>query len=174
MTGFEISESRTTDIADIDALYPEAFPDEDLRALVRTLLEDTPEAFSLVATIESELAGHIAFTACKVTGGEAPVALLGPLAVAPARHRCGIGTALLRAGVERLRASGASLVLVLGDPAYYGRLGFDVERAVAPPFALPEAWREAWRSMALDSAALRPSGTLIVPPPWDEPALWML
>ena len=49
---------------------------------------------------------------------------MGPVAVRPDRQRSGIGQALIRAGLERLRATGAQGCVVLGDPAYYVRFGF--------------------------------------------------
>jgi hypothetical protein len=41
-------------------------------------------------------------------------------------------------------------VLVLGDPAYYGRFGFAKETAIQPPYPLPEAWDGAWQSLVLN------------------------
>lgn len=60
---------------------------------------------------------------------------------------------------------------VLGDPAFYGRLGFQPDRTLAPPYVLPPVWAEAWQMLRLtDAPAL--TGTLQVPPAWDDPALW--
>jgi putative acetyltransferase len=49
---------------------------------------------------------------------------LAPLAVLPEYHRRGIGSALIRAGLAACRRQGAAWVIVLGNPAYYGRFGF--------------------------------------------------
>ena len=49
-------------------------------------------------------------------------------------------------------------VYVLGDPAYYGRSGFIPEPAIAPPYALPEEWRDAWQSLSLGDAPQPPTG----------------
>ena len=170
MTGFDIRESGPGDTAAIEALYPEAFPEEELRPLVRALLRETGGVLSLIAATERDVVGHVAFTPCSAE--DAPVALLAPLAVAPAWQRRGLGSALVRAGLERLGAAGFELVLVLGDPGYYGRLGFREEHAVAPPYPLPEAWRGTWQSLALGAKGPRPRGTLRVPPAWGDPALW--
>jgi len=43
---------------------------------------------------------------------------------------------------------------------------------VTPPYPLPEAWRDAWQSLALEAAAPVRSGVLTVPAPWRQPALW--
>lgn len=52
------------------------------------------------------------------------VVALAPLSVAADRRRKGIGSALVRTSLEVLRDRRCDLVLVLGDPAYYGRFGF--------------------------------------------------
>ena len=158
--------------AAIERLYPDAFPDEDLLPLVRELLRETPIVLSLVGIIARSLAGHAVFTTCGTTAGSDKVALLGPLAVAPAWQRQGIGTAMVRAGLQRLENAGVTQVYVLGDPAYYGRLGFVPEAGVTPPYPLPEEWRGAWQSMSLGGAAPPSRGKLTVPPPWRRAKLW--
>jgi putative acetyltransferase len=146
----QIRESRPDDSVAIESLYPEAFPDEDLLPLVRDLLNDTVVATSLVGTIDARIVGHVVFTRCGVVGNNVNASLLGPLAVAPAWQRKGIGSAIVHAGLRWLEDSDVNLVLVLGDPAYYGRLGFLPESAVEPPF--PENYR------CLRSGFSRPCG----------------
>ena len=94
-------------------------------------------AISLVGTIDLQIAGHAIFTKCGVVGSGVKAALLGPLAVTPVWQRRGIGSAIVRAGLKRLEDADVNLVCVLGDPAYYGRLGFVPETLVEPPFRLP-------------------------------------
>jgi predicted GNAT family acetyltransferase len=62
---------------------------------------------------------------------------LAPVSVAPERQKAGIGSALVRSAVERARQAGWEAVFVLGDPAYYGRFGFDAHRAAG--FSTPYA-----------------------------------
>jgi putative acetyltransferase len=171
-SSFDIREGVLSDFAKIEWLYTDAFPNEELRPLIRALLQDTPNVLSLVAIAESALIGHVVFTPCSVTGGSDSVALMGPLAVATVWQKRGIGSALVRAGLDWLRSADFDQVFVLGDPAYYGRFGFEAERSVAPPFPLPEEWREAWQSSKLRSTAPRLRGTLRVPRAWNEPTLW--
>jgi putative acetyltransferase len=171
VSGFEIRDGGADDLAGIEPLYADAFPDEELRPLVRALLQDTPGVLSLVAAEGAALIGHVAFTSCCVKGET--VSLLGPLAVTPAWQRRGVGSALVRAGLERLRSSGISQVFVLGDPAYYRRFGFAAERAVVPPCPIPKDWQDAWQSFSLKDAAPKLRGTLTVPPAWNDPALWL-
>ena len=168
----EVRESAPDDIAAIEALYPQAFPDEDLLPLVTRLLEIGPEVHSLVATEGASVIGHVIFTICGVAGHPEQTALLAPLGVAPARQGRGVGSALVRAGVTRMEAAGISCVYVLGDPNYYSRFGFEQESDVAPPYALPEEWRSAWQSLSVDLPKRPLRGPLSLPEPWLQPALW--
>lgn len=172
MADFEIREGSQADSEAIDSLYPQAFPDEDLLPLVRELAQNRVTTISLAAVIDGQIVGHAIFTRCGLDGSDASAALLGPVAVAPAWQRQGIGSALIRFGIQRLKDENVALVYVLGDPAYYGRLGFVPESLVEPPFQLPREWAEAWQSLCLDSVVTPIAGKLIVPPPWMQPALW--
>ena len=154
------------------ALVERAFPDEPLTELVRALLKEDA-VLSLGVQAEGALIGYAAFTRCAVSGRAAPVALLGPIGIAPERQRSGAGAALIEAGAARLKTEGCAELLVLGDPAYYRRRGFMDAAAIEPPYPLPEAWAEmgAWRTRPLAGGA-RLTGTLQTPAPWRDPALW--
>lgn len=167
-----IRDSLRSDLSAIHDLYPAAFPDEDLLPLIRLLLDGRDDVMSLVAERDGALVGHVAFSHCTVTGSGARVALLGPLAVAPEAQRGGIGSALVRAGHERLAGQGVSRVLVLGDPAYYGRFGFRADDRIRPPYPMPPEWSSAWQSLDLTAPDASLAGTLVVPAPWQDPALW--
>ncbi|MBE1285612.1 MAG: GNAT family N-acetyltransferase [Rhodobacteraceae bacterium] len=79
---------------------------------------------SLVAETEGQLTGHVAFSPVTIGRVEQGWFGLGPVSVLPAFQAQGIGSALIRDGLERLRASGASGCVVLGEPDYYSRFGF--------------------------------------------------
>ena len=164
--------SKAADLPDLESLYPRAFPDEELLPLVRELLQAPDIATSLASEIDSRVVGHIVFTTCGIEGQEVQASLLGPLAVAPEWQGKGIGSHLVRHGLQRLESEEVHIVCVLGDPAFYGRLGFKPERSISPPYALPEEWTDAWQSIrAADEAGEFPR-TLSVPEPWRKPALW--
>ncbi|MEZ5932516.1 MAG: N-acetyltransferase [Alphaproteobacteria bacterium] len=169
----DIRESGPHDLASIEALYPDAFPDEDLLPLVKELLQDPSVALSLVGMKGSSLVAHVVLTPCGIAGADAKVALLGPLAVASAFQRQGIGSAMIRSGLQRLEDSGVVQAYVLGDPDYYGRLGFSSETQVAPPYPLPTEWRGAWQSISLGRAEPPRQGHLAPPEVWLRPALWL-
>lgn len=167
-----VRNSRRDDSATIESLYREAFPHENLLPLVRDLLSDTAIALSLVGVINARIVGHAFFTKCIVIGNSANAALLGPLAVAPKWQRQGIGSAIVRIGLQQLENADVNWVYVLGDPAYHGRLGFQPERSVEPPFPLPVEWDRAWQSLHLGELTTPCTGRLSVPPPWRQPRLW--
>jgi putative acetyltransferase len=168
----KIRESFVSDAPAVERLYPHAFPGEDLLPLVRDLTQSRAIGISLVATEDSKLVGHAILTKCRVFGCSAIAALLGPVAVAPAFQRRGVGSALIRFGLQRMEAENVALVCVLGDPAYYGRLGFAPESHVEPPFQLPSDWTDAWQSQYLDNSVGPCVGRLTVPPPWMRRELW--
>jgi predicted N-acetyltransferase YhbS len=56
--------------------------------------------------------------------GDSPALLLGPLTVDPAFRSSGIGEALVAKSLEAARAAGHTLVLLVGDMSYYGKMGF--------------------------------------------------
>lgn len=177
MHKFDIRHSDTADMPSIERLYPAAFPDEDLLPLVRHLLTHEPGILSLVAQAENSgsgqpVTGHILFTLSSISGSDIRAALLAPLAVAPHCQRQGIGTALIRKGLQDLASSGIDQVYVLGDPAYYSRHGFRPETAVTPPYPLPEEYRDAWQSLSLSTGQPPIDGKLLLPDIWMQPALW--
>ena len=92
---------------------------------------------ALVAEASDRIVGHILFSQLALTGpAPVPAAVaLAPLAVLPSHQRQGIGTALVKAGLAACAADGLTAVLVLGDPAYYGRFGFST--GTARHFATP-------------------------------------
>ena len=79
---------------------------------------------SLVAQIDGRVVGHIAFSPVTISDGSGNWYGLGPISVLPERQRQGIGKALMREGLSRLKALGAAGCVLVGDPGYYVRFGF--------------------------------------------------
>jgi len=160
------------DFEDVRTLYQKAFPDEDLSELVLALWQHDCLALSLAAKTGSDLVGHAFFTACSLSDNHGQAALLGPIAVRPDLQRRGFGRRLIEQGEAGIAKQGVSRLFVLGDPAYYGRLGFTEESAVSPPYPLPDQWLPAWQSKTLLPKPSPDPCTLQVPPPWQNKVYW--
>ena len=92
--------------------------------IVNALRADHAVSVSLVAETAGEIVGHIAFSPLKINGHDCRWFLLGPVGVLPSHQRRGIGQALIREGIKAIRSLGAEGTVLVGDPAYYSRLGF--------------------------------------------------
>jgi len=79
---------------------------------------------SLVAEVDGRVVGHIAFSPLTISDGTRNWYGLGPVSVLPEHHRQGIGKALIREGLSRLRDMNARGCCVVGHPNYYSRFGF--------------------------------------------------
>ena len=156
----------------LQPLYAAAFPDEDLLPLVTALLTGyAEEILSLGAWSDDRLVGHIVFTRVGIGDASRKAALLGPMCVDPVMQGQGLGTRLIAGGLERLREQAVEQVMVLGDPAFYGRSGFQADASVIPPCPLPAQWAAAWQMIRLvDGDPL--VGKMKAPDPWMDPALW--
>jgi putative acetyltransferase len=112
--------------------------------LVDALRQQARPLISLVAQDGVEIVGHIMFSPVSLAS-HAKLNLMGlaPMAVMPAHQRKGVGSALVRAGLERCRELGVGAVVVLGHPGYYPRFGFQpsVRFGIASEYdAPPEAF----------------------------------
>jgi putative acetyltransferase len=79
---------------------------------------------SLVAEVDGELVGHIAFSPVTMSGGTGGWYGLGPVSVLPAYQRQGVGKALIQEGLAQLQAMGAAGCCLVGHPDYYPKFGF--------------------------------------------------
>ncbi len=121
-----IRAAATADAPGILALVTQAFGQDAEANLVDRLRALDRLTCELVAEECGVIVGHIAFSPVRI-GDDSGAGLwwgLAPLAVAPASQKRGIGSTLVRTGLDAARSAGASLVVVLGEPDYYGRFGF--------------------------------------------------
>ena len=81
-------------------------------------------ALSLVAEVEGRVIGHIAFSPVTISDGTRNWYGLGPVSVLPAYQRQGVGKALIREGLARLKAMNAQGCCLVGHPDYYRKFGF--------------------------------------------------
>ncbi len=92
--------------------------------IVEALRADNALVLSLVAEVDGVVVGHIAFSPVRIGVGDGGWLALGPVAVAPRFQRRGIGTALVTEGLKTIRTLGARGCVLVGDPAFYRRFGF--------------------------------------------------
>ena len=85
---------------------------------------------SLVAVDEREIVGCVAFSPVTVASANGGWYGLGPVSVRPDRQRRGVGQSLIRAGIGQLMSLRAAGCVVLGDPGYYRRFGFESDPAL--------------------------------------------
>lgn len=102
-------------------------------ALVDALRAAGDLALSLVAEEGGRIVGHIAFSRVTISDGTAGWYGLGPVSVLPELHRRGIGARLIERGIADLAARGARGIVLLGNPAFYGRFGFAHDPALRYP-----------------------------------------
>lgn len=113
------------DWAAVHALNASAFETPAEAGLVSALRVQAQPVVSLVAEHAGSVVGHILFSPVTLSGyASLKIMGLAPMAVAPSHQRQGIGSALVRAGLERCKALGAGAVVVLGHPEHYPRFGF--------------------------------------------------
>lgn len=125
MTGCIIRIEQEEDRTAISRLHEAAFGRHFEARLVETLRRKARPYLGLVALARDELVGHLLFTPVRCTSQpDARLLGLAPMAVAPGWQRQGIGSRLVKGGLSAARDTGARAVVVLGDPAYYGRFGF--------------------------------------------------
>jgi putative acetyltransferase len=122
-----VREEATSDVGAIHRVNAAAFDTDAEARLVDTLRENGVLTLSLVAELDGEIVGHIAFSPVVVTradGSTVPGVGLAPMAVSPAHQRSGIGARLIAEGIARLRSAGHRFCVVLGHADYYPRHGF--------------------------------------------------
>jgi putative acetyltransferase len=170
----------TKDDADaIRGVHLSAFPENEneivSKLAVDLLLETTAHPIlSLVAETDGKIVGHVAFSPVTMpSSAEFLGYLLAPLAVSPAHQKCGIGSRLIECGIERLAKTCGGILLVYGDPDYYGRFGFTVDAAIGylPPYPLQYPF--GWQGMAFTKACpLTAPIHIACVSPLINPALW--
>jgi putative acetyltransferase len=103
---------------------------------------DTIAELCFVCEVDTEVVAHAGVSRADVAGR--PVVTLGPIGVLPAHQGLGFGSALVRNLLAAAEARAEPAVLLLGDPAFYARFGFELTEpyGIDPP--VPE-WRPAFQ-----------------------------
>jgi predicted N-acetyltransferase YhbS len=125
MTGtWQIRPERPEDADAVETLNDDGFgPGRYAKSAYRLREGVAPEeGLSFVAVENGRPLGSIRFWPIKV--GAKDALLLGPLAVQSDQRGRGIGIALMRHGIEKAKTDGFICILLVGDEAYYQRVGF--------------------------------------------------
>lgn len=125
----EIREEEPRDFDAVRILLREAFERHPYSngkeyRLVELLREQKGLALALVAECRREILGHIAFSPVRIGGVDDAWFALGPVAVRREEQRQGIGSSLIRKGLDILKQRHAAGCVLVGDPTYYSRFGF--------------------------------------------------
>lgn len=158
-----IRESALTDDSAIRHLNDTAFGGTDESRLIEDLRAAGLAAVELVA-VDRAVVGHILLSALDVTvdGAAVRALALAPMAVLPERQRHGIGSALVRTGLQQARDGGWQAVVVLGHQDYYPRFGFSA--ALAESLEAPFSGA-SFMALELQPGALRGGRGRVVYPP---------
>ncbi len=109
---------------------------------------------SLVAEVDGRVVGHIAFSPIVISDGAQNWYGLGPVSVLPECQQTGIGKALIREGLARLKTLGARGCCLVGHPGYYTKFGFENVAGLAHEGVPPEVF------FALSFDGSHPQGTV--------------
>jgi putative acetyltransferase len=162
-----IRAERASDFLQISELIAAAFAKHPFSKqtevfIVRELRAAKALTLSLVAEIDNRVVGHIAFSPVEFSDNAQGWFGLGPIAVLPELQRQGVGTALLREGLRQLEELGAQGCVLVGDPGFYERFGFQSSTS----FTLPGVPKENILALALAPGEI-PSGEVRF-----HPAFW--
>ncbi len=152
--------AQETDLVSIQKVIKTAFSYEENKVIMNLAQDLSTETTSLaikslVAEVDNQVIGYVTYSPIFLTSAFGISGyILAPLAVSPEHQKQGVGSNLIKWGIDMLTKEGAGVLLVYGDPAYYGRFGFreEVGRSFVPPYQLEHPF--GWRGMMLNGTAV--------------------
>lgn len=166
----QIRETNNNDLEAIMLVEERAFGMKKEAELTADLLNDETASpiMSLLAFDGERVIGHIIFTRVymdKLDPNQPLIHILAPLAVIPEYQNQGIGSMLIREGINRLKEMGSEMVFVLGHIGYYDRFDFIIDAKALgyeAPYPIPEEFKDAWMVQPLKTEEFHiPSGQVI-------------
>jgi len=122
----DVRAEQASDHPAIRALHAAAFPTDAEARLVDALRASARATVSLVAVEGGEVVGHVLFSPVTVArGDDGRGAGLAPVSVRASHRRRGIAETLIQSALPRLLTTGRLWCVVLGEPHYYERFGFE-------------------------------------------------
>ena len=152
--------AQETDLDSILKVIETAFSDEENKLIMNLVVElseetTSPSIKSLVAEVDNQVIGYVSFSSIfLISDSSISGYILAPLAVAPKHQKKWIGSNLIKSGIDMLTENGVGVVLVYGDPDYYGRFGFKAEIGLSfvPPYSLQYPF--GWTGMMLNETSI--------------------
>jgi putative acetyltransferase len=148
--------AQETDLDSILKVIETSFSDEENKVILNLVQElsrevTSPSIKSLVAEVDNQVIGYVSFSPIFLKSDTNIIGyILAPLAVSPEHQKQGAGSNLISAGIDMLTKDGVGVLLVYGDPAYYGRFGFKegIGQSFVPPYTLQYPF--GWTGMMLN------------------------
>ena len=157
-----IRKEKDSDKEKIWEVNAEAFETEAEANLVNALRDSGIYFISLVAEENEEIVGHILFTPVELIGDDSGLKLMGlaPMAVLPKLQKKGIGSQLVKTGIENCSTQGYDAIVVLGHPEYYPKFGFvpSLEYGIKSEYDAPD---EAFMVLELKESSLKDKNGII-------------
>ena len=152
--------AQETDLDSILKVIETAFSDEENKVimnLVQELHQETisPSIKSLVAEVENQIIGYVSYSPIFLKSDSSISGyILAPLAVSPEHQKQGLGSNLIKAGIDMLTKDGVGVLMVYGDPNYYGKFGFkeEIGHSFVPPHQLQYPF--GWTGMMLNETVM--------------------
>jgi predicted N-acetyltransferase YhbS len=123
--------------ADVEQLLDDAFGADRHQRTAYLLRKGMPVIDHLSFGIEDGGAVVGSIQCWPIAVEDAPLVLVGPVAVSPDKQNSGFGKQLMHAALSATTSTDAPMVMI-GDPEYYGRFGFDAIGTVG--WTLPGPW----------------------------------
>lgn len=153
----------------IRAVELAAFTGPEEADIVDRIRREAPDGWHSLVAVDAvgRIVGHLLLTPCLVEDDEGcqvtRVLAIGPVAVLPEVQFRGVGSALMAAAAGLAIARAVPALVLLGQPAYYPRFGFEPARGLGldPP---AEAWPDAaWMARRLPAWTEDMGGTVRYP-----------
>lgn len=134
---------KPSDVQSIHEITVAAFldaphADHTEQFIVKALRDSGALSISLVAEDSTQIIGHVALSPVTISDGSSDWYGLGPISVMPNQQGKGIGSALMNAALAKLKSLNANGCVLLGDPNYYCRFGFNPIDGLLLPDVPPE------------------------------------
>ena len=150
----EPSDRAAVEAATIAAFQNAAHTSHTEQFIVRALRDSGQLAVSLVAEDDDSIIGHVAVSPVAISSGAEGWYGLGPISVTPEHQGRRVGSQLMEHALAELRTLGAAGCVVLGEPGYYSRFGFNAE----PSLVLPGVPAEYFQAISFNGSL--PLGTV--------------